>query len=203
VVDLATGYGGYISDSSTSLGGSAPSANLVLRVPAAKFDSVMSSLSRLGKVTSEDMSGKDVTTQVVDNNAQLQTLQDEAVAARTLLTRATSIGDILTIQDQAFALQGQIQEITAQQAALSDEIDYATVTVGLTTAAAPAPIPKPRSTLQRTWHSATHNSAAVLRGLVLAVGWLAPLLVIGALAGLPALWWYKRRREPRAPLSAE
>ena len=202
VAGLATGAGGYVSDSSTSFGGPNPSAREVLRVPGAQFQGVMARLAGFGAVTSENISGQDVTTEVADNGAQLTTLQDEAQAARTLLARATSIGDILAIQDQVFALQSQIQQLSAQQAALSGEASYATVSVELTMPPVPASPAPHEGTPARTWHLAASNSAAVLRGIVLTLGWLAPLLVLGVLVGVPAWRWWRRRQRPPVPAAA-
>ena len=113
-------------------------------MPADQFQGVMARLAGFGAVTSENISGQDVTTEVADNGAQLTTLQDEAQAARTLLARATSIGDILAIQDQVFALQSQIQQLSAQQAALSGEVSYATDLRGVDDAAGPGLTCPPR-----------------------------------------------------------
>jgi Domain of unknown function (DUF4349) len=199
---LATGAGGYVSNSSTSFGGTDPNASLVLRVPASQFQAVMARMGALGTVTSETISGQDVTTEVADNGAQLATLQDEAQAARTLLARATSIGDILAIQDQVFALQSQIQQLSAQTAALSDEVSYATVSVQLTVPPVVAHRPPAEGTPARTWHLAVSNSAAVLRGIVLTLGWLAPLLILGLAIGIPAALWWRRRLRSSGPAAA-
>ena len=204
---LATGVGGYVSDSSTSFEGPAPSARVVLRVPADQFQAVISRLASLGTVTSENVTGQDVTTQVADTGAQLTTLQDEAQAARTLLAKATSIGDILSIQDQVFALQSQIQQLSAQQAALAGEVSYATLSVELTapTVATPRPRPHHQPTLSRTWHLAVSNTAAVSKGIVLTLGWLAPLLILAVVVGAPAAFWWRRRRHqgPSRPAAAQ
>ncbi len=199
VAGLATGAGGYVSSSSTSFAGSDPNASVVLRVPSSEFQAVMARMAGLGTVTTETITGQDVTTQVADNAAQLVTLQDEAQAARTLLARATSIGDILAIQDQVFALQGQIQQLSAQQAALADEVSYATVSVQLTVPPVSVARPPHEGTPARTWHLALRNTAAVLRGIVLTLGWLTPLLILGVTAGVPAAWWWRRRQRPHGP----
>ena len=199
---LATGAGGYVSNSSTSFGGTDPNASVVLRVPASQFQAVMARMGGLGTVTSETISGQDVTTEVADNGAQLATLQDEAQAARTLLARATSIGDILAIQDQVFALQSQIQQLSAQQAALSDQVSYATVSVQLTVLPVAAHRPAHEGTPARTWHLAVSHSAAVLRGIVLTLGWLAPLLILGLAVGVPAARWWRRRQHSSGPAAA-
>jgi hypothetical protein len=200
---LATGLGGYISDSSTSFAGTSPSARAVLRVPAVQFQTVSARLASLGRVTSENISGQDVTTEVADNGAQLTTLQDEADAARTLLAKANSIGEILAIQDQVFALQSQIQQLSAQQAALAGEISYATVSVELTATPVPAPRPHRQPTASRTWHLAVSNSAAVLRGIVLTMGWLAPVLILAAIAALPWAVWRRRRQQQARPAASD
>lgn len=126
--------------------------------------------------------------------AQLTTLQSEQQAVRALLDKATSIGDILQIQGQLFTLQTQIQQLSGQQGTLADQTAYATISVEVTAPLAVASVSRPHhSVWSRAGHAAAANSAAVVRALVLSVGWSAPILVIAAVAGLPfAIRWRRR-----------
>ena len=195
---LATGGGGFVASSSMAGGGSTPSARLVLRIANAQVQAVLASLRALGTVTSEQLQGTDVTGQVVNVDAQLTTLQAEAQAVQTLLARATSIGDILQIQNQLFGLQTQIQQLAGQQGTLADQTTYATLSVEVVApVGAPAPVRPSRPTVwSRAWHAATENTAAVGRAVVLTVGWVAPVLVLAAVVGIP-LEARRRRRGGR------
>lgn len=197
VSGLATGHGGFVSDSDLSPDGSGPSARLVLRVPNDQVDAVLGSLGQVGTVTQEQVQGEDVTGQVINLDAQISTLDAEANAVRTLLARATSIGDILTIQNQLFDLQTQIQQLTGQQSSLADKTTYATISVELTAPVVATAAPKPpahQSAIARAWTLAGHNIVAVLRALGLIVGWAAPALVVAGGVGVGFLLWRRRRR---------
>ncbi|MCU4187066.1 DUF4349 domain-containing protein [Acidiferrimicrobium sp. IK] len=198
---VANSAGGFVSDSSMSTGGDTASARLVLRVVNADVHQVLAALPRYGTVTSQSLSGRDVTGQLVDLAARITTLQAEEGALRALLSDAKAIGDILSIQNQLFELQTQVEQLSGQQSTLSDQTTYATISVELTEAgraAPPAHKPHP-SVLSRAWHLAGSHTVAVLRGIVLAVAWLTPLLIVGVVAGVPLLWWWRRRRQHPTP----
>jgi hypothetical protein len=199
VANLATANGGFVADSNLSTTqGSAPSARLTLRIPVDHLLSVLAALGNLGKVAQQDQQGTDVTGQLVDLGARIKTLQAEEDATRTLLGRAQAIGDILQIQNQLFNLRTQIEQLNGQQSQLNDKATYATIAIQVLEAgpaSGPTPPPKPRPTLVRAWSLAGHNIVAVLDGAALAVGWVAPVLVVALLA-LPALLWWRRRIGP-------
>jgi hypothetical protein len=201
ITGLATGDGGYVADSSMDSSGAPPSAQLTVRVRNAALDGVVAELGTLGTVTSEHLQGSDVTGQVVDLNAQVTNLQSEEGAVRTLLDRAQAIGDILTIQNQLFDLQGQIQQLTGQRDTLSNQVALATLSVELTEGVLPARPPAPhhsRSAISRAWSLAVDHTVAIVRGITLAVGWAAPLLVVAGAAGFPLLIRWRRRRRSGA-----
>ncbi len=199
VQGLATGAGGFVSDSSMSSTNGESSARLVLRVANADVHQVLAALPRYGKVTSQQLSGQDVTGQVVDLAARITTLQAEENAMRTLLSSAKAIGDILTIQNQLFDLQSQIEQLSGQQSTLSDQTAYATLSVELTEVAAgppaePARAGNHRGALAEAWHLAASHTVAVLRAIVVAAGWLTPALILAIVAGITVLVWRRRQR---------
>ena len=74
---LATGFGGYVSETRTTANdaaGSQASATISLRVPAGAFEQLLAEASKLGEVRSASTSGQDVTAQFTDIDAQLQAL---------------------------------------------------------------------------------------------------------------------------------
>ena len=136
---LAAKDGGFVSSSSMHTGNH-PSASITLRVPDTDVSGAVSAIDKLGQVTSTSLHGQDVTGQVVDLAAEITNLKSEEKAVRGLLGKAGTVRNILTVQQQLFDLQGQIQELTAQHNSLDNRVQYATVSVTLTTkAAAPCP----------------------------------------------------------------
>ncbi len=193
---LAGGDGGFVASSNLT-SGRRPTAMVTLRIPSSSTAAATDSLERLGTVTSAVFGGTDVTGQVVDLTVEIANLRSEEGAVRKLLGQAPTVKDILTIQQELFSLQGQIQTLVAQQGSLDNQVTYATLTVTLTTSAVPvhhrAPRPAaPASTLSRFWHLASSHTVAVARSVVLAVGWSAPAVVVAVAAG--GVWLGLRRR---------
>lgn len=196
---LAAADGGYVASSSLHTGKS-PTATLRLRVPADKTGSAVAAVRHYGRVVYATTGGANVTGQVVDTAAEIANLTSEEKAVRGLLAKAGSVRNILTVQQQLFALQGQIQELDAQRNSLANRVQYATLTVDLSTAPPPpAPRPARPDVLTRWWRLASGHTVDVLRSVFLAIGWLAPGFLALAAAGGGWVLWRRRRRAGESP----
>jgi hypothetical protein len=195
---------GYVASSTTTGAGDAAGASLTLRVPSNSFATLVGEIDKLGKVESQQIGGRDVTGQSVDLNARITNLQSEETALRTLITQSGSIPNLLQVQDQLFGVEGEIEQLTAQENSLLDHASFATLVVDLTPKAAPIAAPPPKQgSIVRAWHLAGHNTVVALRAVAIAAGWAFPIVIVAAAAG--ALWLWRRRRSrsaPPAPLSA-
>ena len=202
---VAARYQGYVSDSSSqTLDKQAAEGTLTLRVPADRFDEARADLARLGKVDHVQISGQDVSAQLVDFAARVRSLQSQEQALQTLLSRARSVGEVLEVQGQLFGVRQQIEQLQAQQANLDGQASFATLTVTLFEpgAAATTTKPVPANGLARSWHLAVHGSAAVLGGTLVVLGYLLPAALLAALAWLATRLWNRRRRTEPPPRSA-
>ena len=201
IAGLVTAAGGFVSDSDMSTG-NVPSARLVLRVANDRLTTIVNQLASIGRISQQTLQGQDVTGQVVDLTARVTVLQSEEDAVRTLLSRASAIGDILQIQGQLFTLQTQIEQMDGQRASLADQTTWATLSVEISEssgAVKPGAAPKRHpSTASRAWGLARDNTVAVIRGLAIGAGWAAPGLLLALLLGLPLAIWYRGRRRAAA-----
>jgi hypothetical protein len=192
---VAAGHGGFVVSSTSVADKDQPaSGRVVLRVPAAAFDAVRSELGGLGKVKQEQLSGQDVTGEVVDLDARIRSLQAQEDALRTLMAKATTIGDTINVQQQLTQVRQQIEQLSGQRANLEDAADLSTISLSLAEvgAAAPEPNPHPQARLARSWSLAVQGAGMVAGGTLIVVGWLLPLAVL-ALIGWGA-WSLRRRR---------
>lgn len=196
---VAGRYQGYVSDSSSQTHDKqAAEGSLTIRVPADKFDAARADLARLGKVDHVDISGQDVTSQLVDFAARIRSLQSQEEALQTLLSKARSVGEVLEVQGQLFNVRQQIEQLQAQQANLDGEASFATITVSLFEpgAAVTPPKPVPATGLAHSWHLAVHGSAAVIGGTLVVIGYLLPALVLCLLAWLVLRFVRRTRGAP-------
>ena len=111
---LAAELGGYVGGSQA--GTLDQAASVTLRVPAERFDELLTRLQELTDVEVVSMSTReeDVTGQVVDLAARIRNLEASEASYRVLFDRAERIEDILTVQGRLDEVRGQIEQLEAQ-----------------------------------------------------------------------------------------
>jgi hypothetical protein len=136
-----------------------------------------------------------VTNDYISTQAQIATLQTEHQRLLALLSQASSLSDILSLDQQLTTVEGQLQQIEAHQQALVGEVTFYNVTVNLQPNGLPTPAPSGFSfggTLHDAW-----NAAVVFAGwlAVLAI-WLAffSIFVLPVLAVILFIRAVRRRR---------
>ena len=124
------GLGGYVSDSQRTNGDGQALATITYRIPADRWDQALDALSGLAtKVVAEKTQAVEVTAQVVDLDARIANLRSTESALQGIMAKATRISDILEVQNQLSAVQGQIEQLTAQRNHLADQASYGTLAV--------------------------------------------------------------------------
>ncbi|MGH2466205.1 MAG: DUF4349 domain-containing protein [Candidatus Limnocylindrales bacterium] len=125
------GVGGFVSGSQESTSSSQPTASITYRIPAQDWDAALIDLRKLArKVLGEKTQAVEVTGQVLDLQARIANLKVTEAALQAIMVRATKISDVLDVQNQLTTVQGQIEELSTQQAHLQDQTAYGTLTVG-------------------------------------------------------------------------
>ena len=138
---LATAAGGFVASSSFAYKGEDQIASVTVRVPAARFQEVLGGLRRLGvKADGETSNASDVTEQYSDLSARLRNLEATEAQLLTLLSRATTIGDVLMVQDRLNAVRSEIEQVKGRMNLLDKLSDLATITVHLRPEAAVAKV---------------------------------------------------------------
>ena len=192
---IAMGAGGENSSSQQG------SAQVTLRVPAAKLASVETQAAKLGRVLSQSAGESDVTQQYVDLAARLKNLQAEEVRLRGFLDKANKVSEMLEIERELSRVRGEIEAMQAQIAYLDQQAAMATLTMAFT---APGALVQPSG---GTWGF----SAAVTKGVQAAASLLGILIVL--ILALSPIWLVaiviivivrsRRRRRLAAKVAAE
>lgn len=196
---IAGAAGGYVSDETTSAG-SAATADIQLKIPVSVYQVTLSSLAGLGTRLSLSQQAQNLTEQVADVNSQVTSDEAAIVQLRALLSHAGSVGDLLTVQNQINSAESSLESIEAQQRALSNETNYATVTMTIL-----GPKAKPVVThngsrppnLARGLSVGWHGLRVTVDWTLALLGAVAPFLAIVAVAlfaGYRARRWLLRRR---------
>lgn len=125
-----TGMGGYVSDSDQANQGDQQSASVTYRIPVARWQDALDAIQGIAtKVDSAKSNAVEVTGQVLDLGARIDNLRTTETALQAIMARATKISDVLSVESQLSDVQGQIEQLTTQQAHLKDQASLATLSV--------------------------------------------------------------------------
>lgn len=133
---IAQSLGGYVAQ---SLYGSSTSS-ITLRVPSDEYQAAMAQLESLGKVASDSTSSDDVTVQVDDLNATMQSLLTEQTSLLKLLGQSTSVNATLEIESYLQQTDAQIDSVESSLLQADQLVAYATIGVDMVQAETPAPL---------------------------------------------------------------
>lgn len=197
VESITRSAGGFVESASKQDINGNGFVSMTLRVPAARFESVVTQIRALGKVITQSFSGEDVTAQVADVDARLRTLRAEEQQYIALMGRATKIGEVLQVKEKITEVREQIESLDAQQKSLRSQASMSTLNVEITQKPKPvAETPKPieHTWYQNAWLRASEHLTELGRGLGTVAIYLlvySPIWLAFALVGWLA---YKRRR---------
>jgi hypothetical protein len=183
--DVASQLGGYISASQTNNIAGSPTGELTMRIPVNQFETAVSEAQKLGHQTALTTNAHDVTGKYVDISARAAALRQTRRTYLTILSKATTIGQILSVQQRVDDVQGQIEQLQGQLKVLRNQSSDGTLTVDVSEAgAAAAPVPHQQSGIGKAWHDSVSRFTRGFDGIVSVLG---PLLLALILLGLAAL----------------
>jgi hypothetical protein len=206
--DVVTTAGGVVADEETDSDshGRARTVDLTFRVPVSRFDHVLDALAGLGRLEHRSQSAKDVTTQVIDLDARVRAQRASVASIERLYARATTIGEVMSIEAQLAKRQAELDSLERQQKYLADQTALSTISMTITRTPARPPAAKAAGHggfvggLEDGWHALT----TVARGLAVALGAVLPWAALLAVLLAPA--WLLRRRlrhRPTPPAPAD
>jgi len=200
LTDFATTDGGFVSSTQSHIGSkvtpSYSTGTIVLQVPERNFTMLVNQVRHAGVATSVSTSATDVTGQYVDLQARISALQVSRAQYLTIMTRTTTIGGILAVQDQLNTIQSEIEQLQGQLGLLNSETTYATLTVSLSQAGHLVVTPsRSRNGVNKAWHDSLHGFAAGVEWLIRIAGpLLFALLLLAALLFLGRWTWRATER---------
>ncbi|HUI23134.1 MAG TPA: DUF4349 domain-containing protein [Nitrososphaerales archaeon] len=140
---IAYSVGGYVAYQSTF----SSSAYVVIRVPSADYQRVLSQVQALGNFVSESSNSNDVSVQYTDMNATLASFRTEQGALLKLLNQTVSINSTLAVESQLQQVDQQINDVESQILETRTLVDYATINVTVTETAQKTPLAMTLSTI--------------------------------------------------------
>ncbi|MEU4400082.1 DUF4349 domain-containing protein [Micromonospora orduensis] len=205
VASVATRAGGFVGGDQRRSADADAVAELELRVPAAKFTGVVEEIAKLGRQQSREISTQDVTEETVDLDARITSQRARVDSARRLLARATSIADLVSLENELGRREADLASLEAKKRRLADLTALSTVTVSLAGPAAKATGEKAETGflvgLRGGWKAFVVSMTVLLTVLGALLPWLVTL---GVPLAVLLVVLRRRRRSPAlvAPVSA-
>ena len=193
---VLAGVDGVVENESTSHDeeGDIRRSSLVLRVPVSRFTDAITALEAIGKTQTSSTKSDDVTTEVIDVDERVETLQNSLDRLQSYQAEAKDIEDLLRFEQQITQREAELQSLKAQQSYLADQTSMSTIHL---TMSEPRDIVEPPDALDDAgflaglrsgWNALT---GAVIVALTV-LGAVLPFAVVLALVGLP-MWLLVRR----------
>lgn len=203
---VVTRAGGFVGgDQRRSADDDDAVAELELRVPAAKFTDVVEEMAKLGRQQSREIDTQDVTEETVDLDARIASQRARVESARRLLARASSITDLVSLENELGRREADLASLEAKKRRLADLTALSTITVSLAGPRAKATEEKAETGflvgLRGGWKAFVVSMTVLLTVLGALLPWLVALGV--PLAALLVVL-RRRRKSPAlvAPVSA-
>jgi hypothetical protein len=195
---VAATAGGTVLSSQVYRNGDSVTADLVLSVPSEEFERVLDELRSLGqKVTTDSISGQDVTEEYVDLESRERNLRATEESLLRLYEKAGNVEEALSIQRELTGVRGEIELVQGRIKYLDQRSTYSQITLNIQPVTSPPP-PKPTwdpgDVVARAWEASLSVLQVMATAIISAIvfgWWLAPVLIGGF------LWWRRRNRSPR------
>ena len=181
--------GGFISNSYTYVTDTGRKrGDITIRVPQDTFLSVIAELEQLGTVQSKHTSGEDVTEEYIDLTARLNNSERQEQRLLAILDMAENVEEVLEVERELERIRGDIERLTGRITYLDNRIALATISVSLYE---PEPITHSWG-IRDAFRAAFEGFVSVIRGLIIAVGYALPLLILVGIG-----WLVKAKVAPR------
>ncbi|MEU5904333.1 DUF4349 domain-containing protein [Micromonospora sp. NPDC047467] len=202
---MVTQAGGFIGGDVRRSAEADAVAELQLRVPAAKFAGVVEAVAKLGRQQSREINTQDVTEETVDLDARITSQRARVDSARRLLAQATSIADLVSLENELGRREADLASLEAKKRRLADLTALSTITVSLAGPAAKASEEKTETGFLVGLKGGWKAFVASMTILLTVLGALLPWLVaFGVPLAVLLLVLRRRRKTPAltAPVSA-
>lgn len=215
VVEVVVDAEGYVAGTDLSRNADGVvQGSFTFRVPTESLTEVLDAFDALADaVLTRRLDETDVTTQLVDLQAEITNLEAFEAELRELLTEVRESGaeaeELLTVFERLNDVRGQIDQAQARRAQLTDQVAMSTIYLQLSPTASTGPVGDPgwdpggtaRSALAATVRALTSLADGAIRiGLTILPITLVLLAPVALLIWLLRRWWKRRPRpEPTPP----
>lgn len=183
---IAADLGGFVAQGETRLeeidGEKYQTGWFTLRIPESQFETALGRLDGLGERLNVSLSSQDVTEEYVDLEGRLRYWKNQEEFYERLLEEATTVQDLVTIQNQMQEVLLNIESIEGRLRYLDDRTTFSSLTVGLTEVPGEAPLPVAEPEDPGIISEAISQAGTVLLGtigfLIVGAAFLLPVSIV-------------------------
>ena len=132
IASLAQDFGGYVVSAGTT--------QVVIRVPAAKFEAALAEVEKKGDVDSKRIYSEDVTDAYRDTEIRLDSKLKARDRYLELLKKAENVNAALNVERELERLNAEIESMKGRLKRLSHLANYSTITVTIEEKVQPGPL---------------------------------------------------------------
>ncbi len=193
---LAARVGGYLANSQVQAGrNQLRSATLEIKVPASRFDELVSGLSPLGRLEYVNISAQDVGEEFTDITARVANAHRlEQRLIELLATRTGKLSDVLEIERELARVREEIERMEGRLRYLKAHVATSTLSVTVHEKVPLVGNQGSGSVIGAAFQQSWRNFVGFVAGLIASLGTLVPLSVLGLglLFGLRRVWRSRR-----------
>lgn len=133
VTEAVARANGYVSNTTTTVNVSGKKQGTIqVKIPADKFDGFVQDVSNIGKVMSENISGKDVTEEYIDLEARQKTQRELEKRLLDLLNEKTAkLVDVVEVEEKLSSVRENIERTEGRMRFLKNQSAYSTLSISL------------------------------------------------------------------------
>ena len=171
-------------------------ANYTVRVPVDRYQDFLTQAGQAGSMLSLNESAENVTSTYIDMEARISSLENQRDRLNELAAKAETTADLLEIESQLSDVQYQLESYTQQLRNLDGQVTYSTVDVTLREVASltPTGVTFPQR-LADAFAGGWNGFLLFIQGLILALVYLWPLLLIAVVAFVIIRMLVRRHRK--------
>ncbi len=208
---LISSYGGFIENSSVD-GNTYRNndgttvirnryASYIIRIPANSFNDFLNETGSIGAVLSKNLNAENITSQFIDTQARLDALKIQEERLLALLEKATSMENIITIEDKLTNVRYDIESYQRSLNYMESKVNYSTVTLKINEVEVYTPTEEP-TFFKRLGTSIVESFNNFVDGLGDFVIWFVfafpTLLILAAIAFVAVIIIRKRIKKRKA-----
>jgi histone deacetylase complex regulatory component SIN3 len=198
VKDIVKGFGGYVTNTSSTLNANGKKqGSVTIRVASDKFDAAIAEISKIGKVMNQNITGKDVTAEYIDADARVKTQKElESRLLKLLSEKTAKLTDVVEVEQKLSQVREVIEQTEGRMRYLKDQASYSTLTISIY-----EPGVLVISTgggffyeIGEAFSKGMKGFTSVLGGIITVIIALLPLIILALIIIYLAIKYFKRRK---------